>query len=240
MFVHYRTTGFVFKKLDQSEADQVFTIFTKDFGVLKILAKGIRKSASKLKSGIPIFCISEIEFIQGKTHKILTDAILINNFENIKKDLIKLRVAYKISETLDQLIKPPQKDEKIWNLLNEVFKNLNNDFLLVTHYSLLYFYFLLNLLSILGYHPELYECLICRNKLKPQNLYFSFKGGIMCSSCKVKSKEHLVLNIDQNIVKILRESFKRNISDFLKIRIKKQHQVSINQISEFCLSHKIL
>ena len=87
MFVHHRTSGFILKKVDRKETDQLLTIYTKDFGKLEILAKAIRKISSKLKSGAEIFYLSEIEFIQGKTRKTLTDAILIEKFENLRKDL---------------------------------------------------------------------------------------------------------------------------------------------------------
>ena len=76
MFLNYRTKGFIFKKEDRGEADQLFTIYTKDFGKLEILGKAIRKISSKLRSGAETFYLSEIEFIQGKTYKTLTDAIL--------------------------------------------------------------------------------------------------------------------------------------------------------------------
>ncbi len=63
MAVHYRTQGFVLKKTDLWEADQVFSIYTQDFGKLKVLGKAIRKIKSKLRSGAELFYLSETEFI---------------------------------------------------------------------------------------------------------------------------------------------------------------------------------
>ena len=160
MAVHYRTQGFIIKKTDRGEANQLFTIYTKDFGKLEILGKAIRKIKSKLRGGTELFYLSETEFIQGKTHKTLTDAILIESFPNIRQDLNKLTVAHKISETLDNLIKGEEPDEEIWQLLTETFEKLNKDKL-----EIIYYYFLWNLLSILGYQTELYQCLICQKKL---------------------------------------------------------------------------
>jgi len=39
MFTHYRTQGIFLKKEDRGEADQLFTIYTKDYGKLEILGK---------------------------------------------------------------------------------------------------------------------------------------------------------------------------------------------------------
>ena len=129
MFNHYRTQGFILKKTDQGESDRIFTIFTKDFGRLELLAKAERKIKSKLRAGLELFYLSEIEFIQGKIYKTLTDAILIEKFQNLRNDLGKLYIAYKISEDLDNFVRGEEPDEKIWHLLNETFEKLNNSLL---------------------------------------------------------------------------------------------------------------
>lgn len=189
MFVHYRTIGLIFKKDDRGETDQLFTIYTKDFGKLEILGKAIRKISSKLRSGAELFYLSEIEFIQGKTQKTLTDTILINKFENLREDLKRLRIAYRISEVLDSLIKGPEANEKIWQLLNEAFQRLDTTNLKPITCNLIYHYFLWNLLSILGYELQLYNCAVCQKKLLPEKLYFNPKeGGIICHDCFKKVK----------------------------------------------------
>jgi len=146
MAVHYRTQGFILKKTDLREADQVFSIYTKDFGKIEILAKAIRKIKSKLRSGAELFYLSETEFIQGKSYKTLTDAIIIDKFGNIREDLERLKIAHQIAETADSLIKGQEQDENIWNLLNEVFQKLENYELRIKNYELVYHYFVWNFL----------------------------------------------------------------------------------------------
>ena len=164
MFIHYRTRGFIFQKEERGEADLLFTFYTKDFGKLGILAKAIRKISSKLRSGVDIFYLSEIEFIQGKAYKTLTDAVLIEKFENIRADLKKFRVAYKISETLDNLVKGQESDERIWRLLKETFERLNN-WKNEKSLEIIHYYFFWNLVSLLGYQPELRLDSICGKKI---------------------------------------------------------------------------
>ena len=98
MALQYKTEGFVFKKEDIFEADRIFSVFTKDFGRIEVLGKAIRKIASKLRGGMAMFDLSEIEFIQGKNKKTLTDAISIKKFSNITKNPEKLLLVVKISE----------------------------------------------------------------------------------------------------------------------------------------------
>jgi len=189
MRTHYRTQGFILKKTDRGEADRIFTIYTKDFGKLEILGKAIRKISSKLRSGTELFYLSEVEFIQGKTHKTLTDVMLIESFPNLRKDLEKLSIAYRISEVLDDLIKGQEADEEIWELLEETFIKLNNLKIENEKLKIIYYYFLWNILSISGYQPELYNCSLCQKKLLPEKLYFNSKeGGIICQNCFKKLK----------------------------------------------------
>ena len=231
MFVNYRTKGFILKKEDRGEADQLLMVFTKDFGKLEILGKSIRKISSKLRSGVEIFYLSEIEFIQGKTYKTLTDAILIEKFENIRKDLKRLKILYRIAEVFDELVKEEEKDESLWELLTETFKQLNN--LKIENYKLkiIYYYFLWNFFSILGYGLQLYHCVLCQRKLAPERLFFTPKeGGVICQKCEKKIKS--INEISLETIKILRIILKKDWSLLKKIKIKKENLNSLKKITQ--------
>ncbi len=155
MAIHYRTQGFILKKNNLGESNQLFTIYAKDFGKLKVLARAIRKIGSKLRSGVDLFYLSDVEFIQGKIYKTLTDAIAIEKFQNIRKDLKKLAIVYKISEILDNLVAGEEPDKKIWMLLTETFERLNSSEIRDSKLDIIFFYFFWNLASALGYQPEI-------------------------------------------------------------------------------------
>ncbi|MCK4781552.1 DNA repair protein RecO [Candidatus Parcubacteria bacterium] len=232
MFTHYRTQGIIIKKIDKGEAARIFTIYTRDFGKLKVLAKAERKIKSKLRAGLELFYLSEIEFIQGKNYKTLTDVVLIDSFQSIREDLERLKIAYKISEILDNFIKEEQADKKIWGLLSETFDRLNN-----LKLEIIYYYFLWNFFSILGYQPELYLCSICQNKLAPEKLYFSYKdGGIICSRCfeKIKSEEFEATTSET--VKILRLILKRKWEVVKHLKIENKNIENLKNISNYYIS----
>ena len=203
MAVHYRTNAIIFKKEDRSETDRAFAVFTYDFGRLDVYAKAIRKINSKLRAGIDIFYLSEIEFIRGKNNKTLTDAEPIEKNNNILQDFEKIKIAYQITNVLDKFIKGQQEDKEIWNLLVDTFKKLNVRQSVANNQQLLYYYFLWNFFSVLGYHPEISKCAVCHGKLNPYNIYFSDKeGGIICKKCLEADKEARKINSD--VVKVLR------------------------------------
>jgi len=241
MTTHYKTQAFVFKKDDINESDRFFSVFTDDFGRLDIFAKAIRKNASKLRSGIDIFFMTEIEFIQGKSKKTLTDATIIEKFNNVPQDFEKFKTASRIGEILDDFIKGEEKDENIFNLLNEVFYKLNDHNMDVRKCALVYYYFLWNTLSLLGYRSEVQRCASCNEKLIPYNIYFSSKeGGVICKKCLSKDKFSQKINSD--IVKILRIILSKDWQTLFKLKIEPSSQKLLENISEnvihtFCPAH---
>jgi len=236
MFIHYRTQGLILKKVDREESNQLFTVYTKDYGKLEILGKAIRKIKSKLRSGADLFYFSDIEFIQGKTYKTLTDAILIEKFPQIRKELAKLNVANKISEFLDSFTGIEEKDERIWNLLLKTFKILNSYQLSITALQLIYYYFFWKALIILGYKPELYNCPICQKKLTPDFLFFNpQEGGVICYNCFKKSKTGE--GISPETIKILRFITEKDWQAVYRLRVKVEDLKPLKEMSDFYSSY---
>ena len=235
MTFRYRTKAFVLDKKDSGEQDRIFSVFSEDFGKIEVLGKAIRKIRAKLRFGIDLFYFSEIEFIQGKARKTLVDAIPVEVFKNIKGDYEKLKTAYKISKTLADLVNGQEKDEKIFDLLNKSFSKLNNCFLFAVDCDMLYYYFLWNLISILGYKKDFYNCVSCSKKLLPENLYFNFKeGGIIDSECFYKIKDGTP--VLPETIKILRIFIKNDWDTLQKIKARQNYIKPLEEISDFCLS----
>jgi len=246
MACRYRTKGLVLKEEDKGEADRFFTLYTKDFGKIRVLGKAIRKIKSKLRGGIRFFSFSEIEFVRGKVYNTLTEAVVIKRFENIKANLGKIATAYQIVNLVDRLIKGEEKDENIWSLLEEVFENLDienldidsslefdNQFfdlsVLRPKRMEIYYCFLWNLLSILGYRINLYRCSFCRKKIENRKRYYNQEEGVICGECFSKIGKGNEISFEA--VKVLHIFLKRDWQTVLKLKISKNCEKSLNLIS---------
>lgn len=239
MFVHYRTQGIILKKIDRGESNKLFTFYTKDFGKLDITGKAIRKISSKLKSGAEIFYLSEIEFIQGKRQKILTDTVSIERFENIRKDLVKLKLSHRIVEIFIDLISGSEKDKRLWELLLFTFRKINNSQFTNSGLRLQYYYFIWSLFSILGYLPELYHCASCGKRLTPEILYFNpGEGGIICAKCFPKIEE--AKKISANAVKLLRIITEKGEKIINKIKINKADLKELQLMTDYFLKNHLI
>jgi len=236
MFIYHRTKGIVLKKDDRGESDQLFTVYTKDFGRILVLGRAIRKISSKLRAGIDIFYLSEIEFIQGKAYKTLTDALVIEKFSNIRKNLGKLKITYKIAEITDNFLKGEEKDDKLWTLLLDAFRSIDDKELKAKKAKLLLYYYIWHFFSLLGYEFQLYHCAICEKKLIAGQLFFNIEaGGIICPKCALESDK--AKPIDLNSIKILRIISKKDWKTLNRIKIESIDFKSLKNLFENYLSH---
>jgi len=226
-----KVNGFVFKKEDRLDTDRDFSIFTEEFGRLKVFGKAIRKITSKLKSGIDVFSISEIEFVQGKSKKTLTDAIFIQKFSNIISSPKRFEVANQIVKVLDDFVKEQERDDGLFYLLKDSFEKLNDNSLKKENCNLIYYYFLWNFFSILGFKPELQKCANCFSELNQHKIYFSdSEGGVICEKClttKNKSKK-----INSDVIKILRLILEKNWQTIFKLKIDVSSQKILREVSD--------
>ncbi|MBI2642480.1 MAG: DNA repair protein RecO [Candidatus Wildermuthbacteria bacterium] len=154
MAIHYRTEAVILKKREVGEADRVFTVFTRDLGKVSLVAVGERKITSKLRGGLEALCLSEIEFVEGRRSTVI-DASPIEGYRFLKTDLRRTRAALRVTATLDVFLKGQAQDEKAWKLLIETLDTLNDPKVSPAKWSPLYYYFFWNLVSFLGWRPNM-------------------------------------------------------------------------------------
>lgn len=232
MFVHYLTDGIILKKKDIREADQFFTVFTEDFGKISLLARASRKIKSKLRGGLRIFSLSQIEFIQGKNQKTLTDSFTKKNFEKIFKSSSKIKVGNKISEVLEKLSSQEEADKRVWELLKNAFENLNKNKSLSLDLKV-YYYFFWNFVKLIGFEPSLKNCSTCSKKVSPPFYFSPHKGGLICKNC---AKDLDFVEITADSVKIIRTIIESDWNYFSRLKIKRSHFESIKKITDLYYS----
>ncbi len=213
MFSRYRTKGIVIGRDNQGESDRILTLYTEDFGKLKLFGKSIRKESSKLRSGAEPFSLIEAEFIEGRARKTLTDVKILNSYVSINKDIEKIALGNRIAGDLNYLIKGEEKDSEVWNLTEKSFGRINDSGKGLDSYH----YFFWNLIFMLGYGPELYRCSQCRGKVDPKNLLLSPEdGGLVCKSCSPKESAFFV---EEGTVKAIRVILNSKEGSFKKIKL---------------------
>lgn len=103
-----RLLGVVLKRNNFSEADKIVTIFSLERGKLPFLAKGIRRIKSRRSPHLELFNHVELQIHPGKNFDLITEAKIINSFDNIKVDLELSGYSFYLAEILDRIL--PEKE----------------------------------------------------------------------------------------------------------------------------------
>ncbi|MFC1627230.1 DNA repair protein RecO [Patescibacteria group bacterium] len=122
----YKAEAIVIKRINYSEADRLITAFTKKYGKLKLIAKGIRKPTSRKKGHLELFTQVKLQIARTKTFHIITEAETINSFPELRKNLNRVRIAYLLAELISQLTVRQQEHPEIYQLLLQALTTLNS------------------------------------------------------------------------------------------------------------------
>jgi len=224
----YATRAIVLNRVPWRENDIKVSLYSPDQGRLDLIARGARKTKSKLAGHIEPISLVRIMVIRGKRLDYLGSAINEVNYFNIKNDLDKLAIAGEAINIFNRLVKPAETDKKLFNHLTG-FLNFIDELKIIKH-QLWSDFFIFKLLAKLGYKPELCDCLRCSRKITPQGNYFDLnRGGLICKNCVPADKIN-ILTVSDNGIKILREIIDNNFEKLNSFKIDKQLSKEVGKI----------
>jgi DNA repair protein RecO (recombination protein O) len=173
----YRVSAIVLKRRDMGEADRLLTVLTRDRGKLTLLAKGVRRAASRKAGHIEPFTEVDILIARGRNFHLVTQAETVVAHRRLREDLWLSAWAYYIAELVDAFTQDDDPHELLSDLLAETLERLES----ADDPALVARYFELHLLGYAGYQPQLFRCLECGELLTPQVNFFSLEsGGVFC------------------------------------------------------------
>lgn len=73
----YTTKGLILSARPIKEADRVYSILTRDLGLVRAIALGVRKETSKLRGALEPVSFSTISLVKGKEHWRITSGELL-------------------------------------------------------------------------------------------------------------------------------------------------------------------
>jgi DNA repair protein RecO (recombination protein O) len=185
--------------MDLGEADRIVTLFSRDLGKIRAVAKGVRKTTSRSAGHLEPFTLSDIMFAVGRELDVISQADTLESFRQVREDLVLTTHAYYLAEVVDLLTEDRMENRAVFDTLVEGLRDLAEH----TDSRLVLIIFHLRLLEALGYRPELRECVNCRATIEPDRNQFSAQvGGVLCPGCGPReSSAHAV---GTSVLKLLR------------------------------------
>jgi DNA repair protein RecO (recombination protein O) len=180
-FRSFRVEAVVLRHSDYGEADRLLTLYTRQLGKTRAIAKGARKIASRKAGHIEPFTQVKLQLAQGRDMLIVTQADTIDAYQPLREDLILTSHASYVLELLDRFTYQDETENPgLFRLLTNTLSRLAakaDPWLVIRYYEM-------RLLDQLGFRPQLFECANCRRPILPEDQYFSFSaGGVICPRC---------------------------------------------------------
>lgn len=209
----YKTEAIVIKRTNLGEADSIITFYTPNQGKVRAVAKGVRRPKSKLGGHLDLLTQSSLLLAQGQNLDVITQSQTMESFLPIRGDLWRTSCAIYLVELVNQFTVEQVENYSIYRLLQTTLLQLCGE----NSSELVLRYFELQLLTHLGYQPELYQCLNCRAPLALGNNLFSISGGgVICPKCA--RKEKLILPISVDAIKVMRFLLKNGLSSASRLK----------------------
>lgn len=179
----YKTQAIVLKSMDLGEADRVLTILTPHSGKLRVIAKGIRRTRSRIGGGLELFNDVHLVLAVGRTFDVVTQTSLQDPHLRLRTDLLSTACAWYLVELADRFCEDRAESHAAFVLLAQALTALDapRD---VIGQDLVARWFELHLLEAMGFRPELSRCLECGGTIEPEgNFYSAVAGGILDAQC---------------------------------------------------------
>jgi DNA repair protein RecO (recombination protein O) len=175
----YRTEAVVLRRTDYSEADRILTLYTPRFGKRRAIAKGVRKTTSRLAGHVELFTRVQLLLAEGRNLDIVTQAEIVAPYRALREDLGRISYAYYVAELLDKLTTDEEGQSPAYGLLVETLDALDR----ASQPELAVRRFELRLLGVLGYRPHLFHCAACQEQLTEAADRWTPGGGMLCNRC---------------------------------------------------------
>lgn len=196
-----KAQALVLRVVEFSETSSVVTLFTREFGKVRGLAKGARRLKGPFESALDLLAVCRIVFLRKSSEALdlLTEAKLEKRFRPTSRDLSSLYAGYYVAELLNELTDDADPHAELFDAAVDTLTALETG----DGVAPLVLRFELAALRLLGHLPSLDACVECGRHVEPVGrIAFGLgSGGVLCAACR-PGKKHVV-SIHAGTLKLL-------------------------------------
>ena len=175
----YKTRGVVLRHAPLGEADRILTLCTHDRGKVRAVARGVRRTKSRLSGHLEPLTHVRVSVAEGRDLDHLGEVETLYSFRALREDLARMSVAVHLCELVDRFTAEGSPAPEILDLLLTAMTLLEAG----ESSPMLVCAFQVKVLGYSGFGPEVQRCAHCRSELDPDDHVFSSAaGGILCPS----------------------------------------------------------
>ncbi|WP_372728429.1 DNA repair protein RecO [Nocardioides sp.] len=179
----YRDEAIVLRTHKLGEADRIVTLLTRHHGLVRAVAKGVRRTTSKFGSRLEPFTHVDLQLAEGRNLDIITQAETITPFSSgLGLDYDRYTSGTVMLETADRLVAEEREPsiQQFLLLVGGLRAMVSGE---RTPSQVLDSY-LLRSLAVAGYAPSFAHCARCGEE-GPHRWFNPSMGGMLCVTCRV-------------------------------------------------------
>ena len=170
----------VLRHSNWGEADRLLVLYTREQGKLRAIAKGARRVAIAQGRTPGAVYLRQADAGAGRDLWIVTQAETVDAYLPLREDLIRTGHAAYLVELVDRFTYEEGENRQLYQLLVDSFHRLTGEEDVFTAVR----FFEIHLLDLLGFRPQLFNCVQCGQEIKAEDQYFSaLLGGVLCPRC---------------------------------------------------------
>lgn len=178
----YRTHGLVLRTYKLGEADRIIVLLTPEHGQVRAVAKGVRRTSSKMGATLEPFMFVDAQVIRGRSLDIITQAQLRHPYgQSLSLDYSRYTSASAMAETAERLTESDTESAAtqfrlLHGAMAAMARGAQDPGLLLDSY-------LLRALATAGWAPSFTDCVRC-GAPGPHTALNIPLGGVVCADCR--------------------------------------------------------
>ncbi|HWG45588.1 MAG TPA: DNA repair protein RecO [Gemmataceae bacterium] len=184
-----KAIALVLRTTDWSESSRIATLWTREFGKVRALAKGGRRLKSNFENALDLLTVCSIVFLRKSSGglDLLTEAQVVQRFPRLRTDLTALYAAYYVAELLADWTQDYDPHPSLFDEALDTLRALGGaeEGQAAIECGPRIARFEMVLLRELGYSPVLDHCAGCGGPIAETELTFSAAAnGVLCRNCR--------------------------------------------------------
>lgn len=234
-----KTEVLVLNKWDFRETSLIVNFFSRDFGKMSGILKGVRAEPAKFASTIEPFSHNDIVFYR-KTNSplhLVSQCDIKDNFNLIRGSIPKIGVASYMMELTGALMPPEDKNEEVFDFVSACLRELESS----DNPDKIMTIFKIKMLTFSGFKPHLDSCVSCGDRINSHSKFSFVLGGLLCTRCYHKDLKARTIfrGTVASILHIEKNDFKINLNLGMNPQIKKELNTILNAFLTFHLEKEL-
>jgi len=187
---------------DFSETSRIIVFYTREYGRLATLAKGVKRKYSRMIGQVDLFSYGEIVFASGRRRDrlhVLTEACAFETFLEIRTDLARLYAACHAADLISSMTAEEDPNPDLFDQVLRLLRRLEGG----VGPGISLFAFEARLLALTGFMPQVAGCVVCGRDSRARAVAFSPRlGGPVCEECS-PGEADLVEDVPSGVLALL-------------------------------------